>query len=222
MISYLPQKSTRLWRIIEDWHLEYHSEEKEFTPTSLVEAADKKCKALRKSNQLYTTTDSEVFIMEATLKQHTPPHPGRTTSSQGKTGGTHRPPKPAWYNSPPTHMNQTHRFDDRYWCPKCGTGGKWVCTHTPDKHQDNFVKKRKSETVTPDHSATAPPTAVGKIAAPLPSNQPNPTITSADIAKLVVEQVATQFHAHIASLQNITNAPAPADEDTIHVLPTDW
>jgi hypothetical protein len=67
----LTTKSMRLRCIIEDWHLEYHSEEKDFTPTSLVESADRKCKALRQSNQLYTSADSEVFIMEATLKQHT-------------------------------------------------------------------------------------------------------------------------------------------------------
>lgn len=76
----LTTKSTRFRRIVEDWHLEYHSEEKEFTPLTLLEAADKKCKALCQSNQLYTAADSEVFAMEAALKRP-------TTTPQGCHGG---------------------------------------------------------------------------------------------------------------------------------------
>ena len=213
----------RLRRIIEDWHLEYHSEEKDFTPTSLVESADRKCKALRQSNQLYTSADSEVFIMEATLKQHTDSKSGRHTDGRGKTGGTHCPQKPAWYNSPPTNSNQTHRFDDRvwHWCHKCGNGGKWVCTHTPDKHQDNFVKKRKAAAVTPDNNTAGPVSAVAKIAAPHGSVPPT-AVNSAEIAKLVAEQVTTQFQAHFASLRHHASSPATEEADHMHVLPTDW
>jgi len=158
----LTTKSARFHRIVEDWHLEYHSEEKEFTPLSLIEAADKKCKALCQSNQLYTAADSEIFAMEATLKQPSITPQGRHGGTCGRQHNAHRQPKPAWYNSPPTDPKQTHRFDDRmwYWCPKCGKNGKWICTHTPEKHQDNFIKKRKAATITPDNQGQAPLTAV--------------------------------------------------------------
>ena len=180
----LTVKSTPLRCIIEDWHLEYHSEEKDFTPTSLVQGTDRKCKALRQSNQLYTSTDSEVYIMGATLKQHTHSQHGRHTRGRGRNGGSHHQPKPDWYNSPPSNLGQTHRFVDRlwHWCPKCGSGGKWVCTHTPDKHQDNYVNKRKAEVVTPDQTTKAPPTAVAKLAAPLQSSSAATAFNPTDLA----------------------------------------
>lgn len=144
----LTTKSTRLRWIIEDWHLEYHSKERIFTPISLVEAADKKCKALRQSNQLYTQTDHDIVAMEANLRQHTTN--SRTPQQQGKQKGQHRPPKSAWYSTPPTDLKQTHRFDERiwHWCPKCGDQGKWVCTHTADIHQDNYTRKGKGICIT--------------------------------------------------------------------------
>jgi hypothetical protein len=60
-------KSTRMRGIIEDWHLSYHSEERSFTPMTLIDAAEKKCKALHQGSQLYTTVDSEILALEATV-----------------------------------------------------------------------------------------------------------------------------------------------------------
>jgi hypothetical protein len=76
----LTTKSTRLQRLVEDWHLSYHSEEKEFTAKSLVEDADKKCKALRQSNQLYTSTDADIMALLSAHRQPTSamlPIPGK-------------------------------------------------------------------------------------------------------------------------------------------------
>jgi hypothetical protein len=220
----LTTKSARFHRIVEDWHLEYHSEEKEFTPLSLIEAADKKCKALCQSNQLYTAADSEIFAMEATLKQPSITPQGRHGGTCGRQHNAHRQPKPAWYNSPPTDPKQTHRFDDRmwYWCPKCGKNGKWICTHTPEKHQDNFIKKRKAATITPDNQGQAPPTAVAQMATPQNTASPVASLSSTDIAKLVAEQVATQFQAHFAAFRaQSSRVPNEADMDA-HILKTDW
>jgi len=204
----LSAKSTRFRRIIEDWHLEYHSEEKHFTPTSLVMAADKKCKALRQSNQLYTTADSELIALEAHLR--TTNTSGRHTSGTPTGGSTkrnenQRQAKPAWYHSPPTNPTQTHRFDDRlwHWCPKCGEHGKWVCTHTPDSQQDNFARKRKSDQqLNRQRPSPSPPPTTVHLAAPL---------TSADIAKLIAEQVSAQFQAHLAAFQVCTEQTAKSD-----------
>jgi hypothetical protein len=217
----LTAKSTRFRRIIEDWHLEYHSEEKDFTPSSLVEAAEKKCKALRQSNQLYTATDSEIFVMEATMKYQATPHQGNQTGGRGRQGSTQRHQKPAWYNSPPSDHKQTYRFDDRlwHWCPKCGDTGKWVCTHTPDKHQDNFTKKRKASSVTPEQAAQAPHTVLAQNATPVPV--PIQGMTPADIAKLIAEQVATQLQAHLAVVRPQPSPKPTEDESDKHILATD-
>jgi hypothetical protein len=59
----LSTKSQWLRRVIEDWHLEYHSKEKAFTPSTLVKSADKKCKALQQSNQLHSTADIEIMAL---------------------------------------------------------------------------------------------------------------------------------------------------------------
>jgi hypothetical protein len=195
----LTAKSTRFRRIIEDWHLEYHSEERKFTPTTLVTDADKKCKALRQSNQLYTTADTEIMALEANHRNAaitTRNTGGQPQQGNNKRGGNARSQKPAWYQSPPLDPNQTHHFDDRtwHWCPKCGEQGKWVCTHTPDKHQENYVRKRKHEQPASSNRAAPPPppTTAAHVATAL---------TSADIARIVAEQVSAQLQVHMASLQ---------------------
>ena len=63
----LSTKSQWLHRVIEDWHLEYHSKEKAFTPSTLVKSADKKCKAMQQSNQLHSTADIEIMALATTL-----------------------------------------------------------------------------------------------------------------------------------------------------------
>jgi hypothetical protein len=60
-------ESQHLRCIIEDWHLEYHTEEKAFTPSTLFEHMDKKCKALSQSNQLYSMVNSEIMVLVAIL-----------------------------------------------------------------------------------------------------------------------------------------------------------
>jgi len=113
------------------------------------------------------------------------------TQSTAKTNKTsNRLPKPTWYDSAPTNPRQTHTFDNRtwHWCPKCGSGGKWVCTHTPAQHTDNYIKKRRS-----DNSSS------GGDKRPSPSPEPQANmatgINAENLAQLVAEQVATQLHA---------------------------
>lgn len=213
----LTTKSTRLRRIIEDWHLEYHSEEHVYTPASLVESADKKCKALHQSNQLYTTSDTDIIALEATLRQHQ--GGGRQQGGGNKHRGNPRPPKPAWYNSPPAVPTQTHKFDDRvwHWCPKCGDQGKWVCTHSADTHQNNYIKKRKNDQSHPSPRQTSPPAAptaaAANIAVPL---------SAAEIAKIVADQVSAQFQAHMATYQMSRQTPHQASNRTTPMDITDW
>ncbi len=68
-LQLLTTKSSRLKCIIEDWHLKYHNEERSFTPLSLVDAADCKCKPLRCINQLDTEADPAITALHAKLKQ---------------------------------------------------------------------------------------------------------------------------------------------------------
>jgi hypothetical protein len=202
----LTTKSTRLHRIIEDWHLSYHTEEQTFTPQSLVEAADKKCKALRQSNQLYTSTDAEIMALLCAKHQptsaSTPPIVGPCQHLDGKSQGRHRLPRPHWFDKPTKDPKQTYQHENWvwHWCPKCGDGGKWVCTHSASTHSDNFVKKRKG--VQPPGprrpSPSLPPTAHAATA-----------IDHAEIAKIVAAQFASQLQAHYASAIPFHAPPPP-------------
>lgn len=125
--------------------------------------AEKKCKALRQSDQLYTPANTDLHALITTPT-------AANTGTVGPMGGNksrsfNRAPKPAWYDHPPTSMQQTHALDGRtwHWCPKCGTNGKWVCTHHPSQHGDTFVKKRRSEGATHnrDKRPTPRPTCGG-------------------------------------------------------------
>jgi hypothetical protein len=205
----LMTKSARLRRIIEDWHLNYHSEDKSITPITLVDAAGKKCKALRRINQLHIPAETEIMTLEATIKQR----PDLATSvyqallktiskdntntgvkfkSQQGTKGKTR--KPDWYHNPPSHHGQTHTHDNRvwHWCPKCGDNGKWVCTHMASQHQDSFTRKRKSDATQGTCKSSPPPTAAAYPAAP---------VNHSNMAKLVADQVLVQLQAHLAAIQ---------------------
>jgi hypothetical protein len=87
-------------------------------------------------------------------------------------------------------MQQTHALDGRtwHWCPKCGTNGKWVCTHHPSQHGDTFVKKRPSEGAT--HNRDKRPTP-----SPPPSAHVASTVTPEALAQLVAAQVSNQLQA---------------------------
>jgi len=111
---------------------------------------------------------------------------------------------------------------------ECGTGAPNAArmangyAHTPEKHQDNFVKKRKAVAVTPDNQGQAPPTAVAQMATPQNTASLAAPLSSTDIAKLVAEQVATQFQAHFAAFRTQSSrVPNEADMDA-HILQTDW
>jgi len=201
----LTTKSTRLRRIVEDWHLAYASEEKTYTPQSLVADCDKKCKALRQSGQLYTNADAEIIALLSAYRQPTatiPPTPGQQTqptsgreqrNSDTKSKGQHKSTKPTWFEGPPLNPAQTHQFDGRvwHWCPKCGDAGKWVCTHSATTHADNFVKNKRRGDQHPGPrrpSPSPPPTALATTA-----------IDHAKIAQIVAAQLATQFQAHMAA-----------------------
>ena len=205
----LTTKSTRLPRIVEDWDSSYHTKDKNFTPLSLVEDTDKKCRALRQSDQLYSSVDTEIIaLLCAKVKPQqqqgglTKPTLTADNSSSQKKGGyvKHRAHnqgtvRPAWFDRPPDNPNQTHNHENRVWrwCPKCGDNGKWVCTHTATTHTDNFVKKRKPD-MHPGGRRPSP--------SPPPQASVATAIDHATIACLVAAQLATQFQANIA-------APAP-------------
>jgi hypothetical protein len=225
----LSTTSTRLRRIIEDWHLLYHSEEKVLTPHSLVVDSDKKCKALRQSGQLYTTADADIMAL---LSAHRQPPPallptsgkqttsntGRPSHSDGKTRSQHRLTRPQWLEHAPSDPNQTHHYENRiwHWCPKCGDSGKWVCTHSAATHADNYVKKRKGDRQQGSRrpSPSPPPTAHAAT-----------TIDHAELAKLVAAQLTTQFHANYAEasmLQSSHNASAHDPTDSAPISADDW
>jgi hypothetical protein len=46
---------------------------------------------------------------------------------------------PEWVFDKPTYPDQIRVFNNRYWhfCNKCGTNGRWVCTHTNETHQES-------------------------------------------------------------------------------------
>jgi hypothetical protein len=180
----LATKSSRFKRIVEDWHLEYHTEERNFTPTTLVDLADKKCKALRHSTQLYSPQDTELLALATT-----PAPTSGTTHPTKSSKATHRLPRPAWYTTPPTNPLQTHQFDNRTWhlWLKCGNGGKWVCTHSAAQHSDTYVKKRRGE---------GQPQQPEKRPSPSPPPQANvaTAINAENLAKLVAEQVTHQLN----------------------------
>jgi len=220
----LTTKSTRLRRLVEDWHLSYHSEEKSFSPASLVEITEKKCKALRQSNQLYTSTDAEIMALlssnnslsvtktnQSGTRTQTSHQSGTRTQISQSQRGAHRPPRPQWFDKPPTLPHQTHQHDNRewHWCPKCGTNGKWVCTHTAKTHTDGFSKKRRGDQSTKDRRPSPTPPAAAHTAT---------AIDQAEIAKLIATQVATQIHAHYAKTlmaaapSGPPSIPSPGDD----------
>jgi len=180
----LATKSSRFKRMVEDWHLEYHTEVRKFTPITLVDLADKKCKALHQSSQLYTPQDTELLALATT------PAPTSGTTVTTKSGkATTRPPRPAWYDTPPANPHQTNQFDNRtwHWCPKCGNGGKWVCTHTAAQHSDTYVKKRHGD---------GQPQRPDKRLSPSPPPHANvaTAINAENLAKLVAEHITHQLN----------------------------
>jgi hypothetical protein len=227
----LTTTSKRLRRSVEDWHLAHHDAAREFTALSLVQQAERTCKALRCTGQLYSDPDPELAILHAqlakqanltnqafnvitnTLKQHT------TTNNKkppGKhTGGQQRTPKPEWFYKPPTNPHNIHKHDGRdwYWCPKCGKDqqGKWVCTHKPDEYQDTFTRKHRGDQENgPNkhhHTPTTHPTT------PAISQHANLGQLSVAHAQLT----ATLAQAHGMQLPTLSDA-APAIGDTTEDL----
>jgi len=60
------------------------------------------------------------------------------------------------------------------------------------------------------------------MATPQNTASPVASLSSTDIAKLVAEQVATQFQAHFAAFRaQSSRVPNEADMDA-HILQTDW
>jgi hypothetical protein len=204
----LTTKSTRLRRLVEDKHLAYYGEVESFTPVTLVEGLEKQCRALRQSNQLYTSTDADIIALmsahKATLAATpitrtltgTGPHAGHATRSTTKAV------KPHWFDKPPKDPTQTHQFENRTWnwCPACGPSGKWVCTHTATTHSDNYMKKRKG---TQPHRERRPSPS------PPPTAHNATTFDSAELARLVAAQLSTQLQAHMASAPPTSFLPPP-------------
>jgi hypothetical protein len=219
----LTTKSPRLCRHIEDWHLDYHREEKTLTILSLIDMADCTCKALHCTNQLHTEPDPELLALQAKLAKQTQlttqviralnrslsrtSNNGKTQPPEANSGGKHRhngknhtgtwTPKPAWYEAPPADPAQTHEHDGRtwHWCPKCGpdTKGKWVCTHTATTHSDTYERKRK-------HASASHSQGDHKRGSTNASATPN--ITIAALSQLLQQYQAT---ANLA-------APLPTEE----------
>jgi hypothetical protein len=148
----LTTTSKRLRRTIKDWHLAYHNAEKQFTASTLVSQAEKTCKALHCTNQLYTDPDPEIAVLhawiltQANIAQQAFNALSNTLQAQGasshikkpgKQGGIHnRPPKPDWYFKPPTNPSETHKHDGRdwYWPRPAGQMGLHSPTSQPQRH----------------------------------------------------------------------------------------
>lgn len=201
-----------LCRVIEDWHLDYHTEEKAFTPSKRVELTDKKCKALHPRNQLHTTTDSNIMALLTTMqhkqqvaasvfqalgsKAIVPKDRGPTGNTpQGTSQGSRKHQKPTWFDEPPSNQ------------------GKWVCTHTGMTYQDGFVKKHNGETHTKGHCPSPAPVADSKQA--LQFNQ-------TELAKLVAEQLSNQLQAHMAIIKDQLDTPQGCDDTSQHMDISDW
>jgi hypothetical protein len=204
-VQLLTTSSKRLRRSAEDWHLAYHNNERKLTALSLVQLAERTCKALRCTGQLYIDNDPEIAVLHAKLVQQADmttqafnviTNTLKQTANIGPkkphgrpTGPQNRPPKPDWFYKPPQNPSETHKHDGRtwHWCPKCGKDqtGKWVCTHTAVDHQNTFVRKRRAEH--PNVPNKQPMT---------PTTTPNPTtpVTQANIAQL------TAAHAQLTAL----------------------
>lgn len=76
--------------------------------------------------------------------------------------------------------------------------------------------------VTPDQSAQAPPTVTAQVATPIPTTATGAALSSTDIAKLVAEQLATQFQAQFASFRAQNSATLNEEDVDTHILATDW
>ncbi len=230
----LTTKSACLRRIMEDYHLEYHNEEKVFTPLTLVNTIYRKCKALRCINQLYNDTNPDIMALHAKIQQQAQittqvfqainntlhnKHQSKMGGHEkgiGKTQYTQCQPKPEWYNNPPNNPQQVHTHDGREWrwCPKCGKDkqGKWVCTHHPKDHQDSFQKKRK-------HNEQDNPNRESR---PKGSFKLTNTTTSTDDHQLATQGLNKQLHQPFANIAASLHIPQqqldqdyPTDDDII-------
>ncbi len=230
----LTTKSTRLRRHIEDWHLDYHREEKTLTVLSLIDMTDRTCKALRCTNQLHTDADPELLALQAKLTKqtqlttqviralneslsktsaHGKPQPtGAQTGGKHRQNGRphagHRPPKPAWYEAPRTDPAQTYEHDGRtwHWCPKCGPDakGKWVCTHTATTHSDNYDRKRKHAPAPQSH---------GDSKRGYTNTSTSPAITIAALSQLLQQYHTTAHLAAPPTTEEGTTVPDHMDLD---------
>lgn len=114
-------------------------------------------------------------------------HPGHQADQQTK--GNKSSSRPHWFDKPPKDPNQTYQHENRawHWCTRCGPTGKWVCTHSTSTHTDNFVKKRKGDQPQRDCRPSPSPPAAAHLAS---------AVDSAEIAKIIAAQLATQFQLH--------------------------
>jgi len=118
--------------------------------------------------------------------------------------------KPDWYNTAPADPNQTDEFDNRiwYWCPKCSTNGKWLCTHKPEQHQYSFTKKRKTDDQT-GRQRPSPTPPYNNIVTPAFANN-----ASCEIGKSLydIKQAArTWFHYLEPGLTKLGFVPSQVD-----------
>ncbi len=142
-----------------NWQRNYFESTLTFTPQELVGKADQECQILTHAGQWVETIDPSVSALQASIRedktqsgellqtlaanltQVTYRHKEYTKGQRVST----RPPSrqsntstPEWVFDKPTYPDQIRMFNNRYWhfCNKCGTNGRWVCTHTNETHHE--------------------------------------------------------------------------------------
>jgi len=189
---------------------------------TLIDNANKTLKALRVTNQYHPAGNPEILALQTQLQQQnklttkvfdtitaTLSNLNKSNSKHGeqgngRSGGNQRTPKPAWFNEPPTDLDQIRQHDNRewHWCPKCGhSQGKWVCTHLPAEHNESYVPKKRKPTQ--DNTGNRPTRARSP---PTTANDAHAFANQAELAKIITQQVTVQLQAYFA---HNTATPAP-------------
>jgi len=137
------------------WQCEYFENKLTLTPQLLVSKADSECQILTHAGQWVKTIDNAQSgeILKAMIANFSQIHQQTRDSTRSYRHAT-RPSirasnqqTPIWVNDPPTYPDQIRHHNGRYWhfCTKCGSHGRWVCTHTDSTHDDS-VSSRRSPT----------------------------------------------------------------------------
>jgi hypothetical protein len=172
-------------------------------------------KALRCTNQLHIDADPKIMALKAKLAQQTQlttqvfrafnntltkGNDGHSSNGSNKQKGTKpttgRGAKPAWFDSAPTDISQTHDFEGRVWnwCPKCGTANEHINALPRKSRPDPAAGQNTQE------NKWAP--------TPIPTT---PGITIATLSQLL-QQYTAAGTADMQPTTNDNNTNTPDDE----------